>query len=113
MINQTLRTTFEIQIITPPNPPIIDGYSSERFLNNGSYLNLSCQSTGGNPLGEISWYQLENNLQINQEKNLSLIIKPTDNNQTYTCQVKNDYLDLIGQVSQRNITLKVACKKFE
>jgi len=92
---------------------------------NGSDLNLSCQSSGGYPLGSLSWYRLENekfNLIDNSsikypekyliESNISMIITPSDNNLTYSCQVRNDYLDSIGQILQTNITLQVACKDF-
>jgi hypothetical protein len=127
-INNThiLRTSFEIEIISPPNTPRIHGYSStNNRLINGSDLNLSCQSSGGYPLGRLSWYRLENekfNLIDNSsirypekhfiESNISMIITPSDNNLTYSCQVRNDYLDSIGQTLQTNITLQVACKDF-
>lgn len=41
-----------------------------------------------------------------------MIITPSDNNLTYSCQVRNNYLDSIGQILQTNITLQVACKDF-
>lgn len=115
LTDNTLRIPFEIQITSPPNTPIIQGYSSTKFLINGSYLTLSCQSTGGNPSGKISWYRLENkksnsSITIYEQNNISLIITPADNNQTYSCQVTNDYLESIGKNLQTNITLKVACK---
>jgi len=120
---QLLRTSFEIQITSPPSVPIIRGYASTNLLINGSYLTLSCQSSGGYPFGKLSWYRLENE-RLNSidnssiifpeknlvENNISMIIKPSDNNLTFSCQVNNDYLQSIGQILQKNITLHVACK---
>ena len=84
---------------------------------------LSCQTSNGSPMANISWYRLENqqfHLLDNSssilpdknlvENNLSLIIRPADNNATYSCQVTNDYLQAIGQIFQSNVTLHVACK---
>ncbi len=123
---RVLRTSFEIQITSPPSIPLIHSYASTDRLINGTYLTLSCQSSGGSPLGKLSWYRLDddrlnsidNSSIIFPEKNLvenniSMIIKPSDNNLTFSCQVTNDYLQSIGEVLQNNITLNVACKNFE
>ncbi|CAF1262149.1 unnamed protein product [Adineta steineri] len=118
-----LYTSIEIRITSPPNRPMIYGYTSTYRLLNGSYLTLSCQSFGGNPLGRLSWYRLDNehkrlslidnssiifqqqNLTIN---NISMIITPSDNNMTYSCHVTNDYLFSLDQILQTNITVQVA-----
>jgi len=120
-----LSTSLEIKITSPPKIPIIHGYSSAFRVINGSYLTLSCQSYGGNPLGQLSWYRLENeykrlNLIDNSsnifhhqnltENNISMIITPSDNNVTFSCHVTNDYLDSLGETLQKNVTLQVACK---
>ncbi|CAF1488244.1 unnamed protein product [Rotaria sordida] len=117
-----LRSLFEIQITSPPNIPIIHGYSSTFHLINDSSLTLSCQSFGGYPLGKLSWYRFENEslYLINNsssiihyqeniiENNITMIIKPSDNNVRFSCHVTNDYLDSLGQILQTNITLHVA-----
>ena len=122
--NDSFRTSFEIQITSPPDLPQIHGYASTNRLSNGSSLLLSCQAGNGSPLANISWYRLENqqlDLIDNSstiiaeknlaENNLSLIIRPADNNATYSCQVTNDYLQAVGQIFQINVTLHVACKR--
>ncbi|CAF1528193.1 unnamed protein product [Rotaria sp. Silwood1] len=123
LINNTniLRRIFEIQITSPPNIPIIHGYSSKFRLINGSLLTLSCQSYGGHPLGKLLWYRLENEslylidnssiilYQENTiENNLTMIIQPSDNNILFSCHITNDYLQSLGQTLQTNITLQVA-----
>ncbi|CAF4627914.1 unnamed protein product [Rotaria sp. Silwood2] len=123
LINHTniLRSVFEIEITSPPDIPIIHGYSSTFRLINDSSLTLSCQSYGGHPLGKLSWYRLDNesfHLIDNSsiifheeniiENNITIIIKPSDNNAILSCHVTNDYLDSLGQTLQTNITLQVA-----
>jgi hypothetical protein len=46
------------------------------------------------------------------ENNISMIISPAENNRTFSCRVINDYLQSIGQILQKNITLQVACKDW-
>ncbi|CAF4048068.1 unnamed protein product [Rotaria sp. Silwood2] len=123
LINHTniLRSVFEIEITSPPDIPIIHGYSSTFRLINDSSLTLSCQSYGGHPLGKLSWYRLDNesfHLIDNSsiifheeniiENNITIIIKPSDNNAILSCHVTNDYLDSLGQTLQTTITLQVA-----
>lgn len=120
-----LRTSFDVEVTSPPTIPVIHGYSSRFYLINGSRLSLSCQSRGGHPLGRLSWYRLENgtdtgNLIDNSfvvlyqqnmtENNLTMIISPADNNVALSCHVTNTYLYSLGQRLQDNITLQVACK---
>jgi len=129
LINDTnkLRTSFDVEITSPPSIPIIRGYPSTFRLMNGSRLTLSCQSRGGNPLGRISWYRLEsgietlnlidnsfvvNHQQNSTENNITMLITPSDNNATLSCHVINAYLYSLGQRLQTNITLQVACKFF-
>ncbi|CAF1569206.1 unnamed protein product, partial [Adineta ricciae] len=119
-----LFTTVEIQITSPPSLPTIHGYTPPHLLINASYLTLSCSSYGGYPLGRLSWYRLErgNNKQFDlidnssisyprqnmTINNISMIVTPSDNNVTFSCQVTNEYLSSIGQTLQTDITLQVA-----
>lgn len=120
-----MRSTFEIRVTSPPNIPVIYSYPSTIRFINGSSVNLSCQAYGGYPLGRLFWYRLESenkkfNLIDNSsivlhaenktDSNISMIAKPSDNNVILSCHVTNDYLYLLGQKLQTNITLQVACK---
>ncbi|CAF2741288.1 unnamed protein product [Rotaria sp. Silwood2] len=69
LINHTniLRSVFEIEITSPPDIPIIHGYSSTFRLINDSSLTLSCQSYGGHPLDGIA-----DNIDESQQRNFSL-----------------------------------------
>jgi len=130
LINDTnkLRTSFDVEITSPPSIPIIRGYPSTFRLMNGSRLTLSCQSRGGHPVGRLSWHRLDSgsetsNLidnsfvvhhqQNSTENNITMMISPSDNNATLSCHVINAYLYSLGQKLQTNITLQVACKNFK
>ncbi|CAF1114272.1 unnamed protein product [Rotaria sordida] len=118
-----LRSSFDVEITSPPSIPFILGYPSNFYLINGSRLTLSCQSRGGHPLGRLSWYRLENNSEALNlidnsfvifyqqnitENNITMIMSPSDNNVTLSCHVTNSYLYSLGQRLQKNITLQVA-----
>jgi hypothetical protein len=122
-----LRTSFDVEITSPPSLPIIRGYPSSFRLINGSRLTLSCQSRGGHPLGRLSWHRLESgndtsnfidnsfvvlHQQNTTENNITMWISPSDNNATLSCHVVNAYLYSLGQRLQTNITLQVACKNL-
>ncbi|CAF3700945.1 unnamed protein product [Rotaria socialis] len=117
------RTSFDVEVTSPPSIPDIHGYSSRFYLINGSRLTLSCQSSGGHPLGRLSWYRIEVgsdtlNLIDNSfvvlyqqnitQNNITMIISPSDNNVRLSCHVTNSYLYSLGQRLQNNITLQVA-----
>ncbi|CAM4919915.1 unnamed protein product [Rotaria socialis] len=121
-LNQ-LRTFFEVQISLPPSNPVIYGYSSVSRLVNGSSLSLACQTYGGQPLGTLSWYRLDHGNEPSYlidnssiihhdenftESNISLFVKPSDNNSTLSCHVTNEYLDSLRKTLETNITLQVA-----
>lgn len=123
-----LRTSFDVEITSPPSIPIIRGYPSTFRLMNGSRLTLSCQTRGGHPLGRLSWYRLESGSDISNlidnsfvvlhqqnttENNITMLISPSDNNATLSCHVINAYLYSLGQRLQTNITLQVACKNAD
>ena len=124
--NQPLRTSFDVEVTSPPSQPIIRGYPSSFRLINGSRLTLSCQSQGGHPLGRLSWYRFESGNEVSNlidnsfvvlnqnnatENNISMVIAPSDNNVTLACHAINGYLYSLGQRLQTNITLQVACEK--
>ncbi|CAF1198899.1 unnamed protein product [Adineta steineri] len=118
-----LQTSFDIEITSPPSIPTIRGYPSTYFLINGSRLTLSCQTRDGNPLGRLSWHRYDSgsdtsklidnsfvilNQQNATENNITMIISPSDNNATLSCNVINAYLYSLGQKLQTNLTLQVA-----
>lgn len=123
--SQPLQASFDVEVTSPPSQPIIRGYPSTFHLINGSRLALSCQSSGGYPLGRLSWYRTESGndtgylidnsfVILNQnnltENNLTLIISPKDNNVTLSCHVVNGYLYALGKRLNSSVTLQVACE---
>ena len=122
-----LRSSFDIEVTSPPNVSVIHSYPKAVHLRDRSHLTLSCQSHGGYPLGRISWYRLENGTDvptlidnsflINEhqnatENNITMIVSPSENNVTFLCDVTNSYLYSLGQQLQTNITLQVVCMNF-
>ena len=117
---KSLQTSFQIVISRPPDQPRIHIHpSSSNYLINGTSISLSCQSSGGYPLGRLFWYR--NRTLIDQsyltvdhenltQNNISMIVTADDNNAVYECHVTNDYLKSTGSIMQTNITLNVACK---
>ncbi|CAG5131926.1 unnamed protein product, partial [Candidula unifasciata] len=90
-----LSMSVTLSILFPPGPPQISGYD-DRVVNINDTLVLTCSSTGGNPLGTVTWYR--NNepvdwsftsgggVAINQ---YTFRVTSTDNNAVYRCQVTN------------------------
>lgn len=101
-----LRTYFEVQILSPPTTPKIYDYSSSVYLTNGTLLNLSCLSEGG----EVSWYRSDIEQSLSNETNISITIQPSDNNAILSCFATNEYLNSLRKTLKTNITLQVACK---
>ena len=118
-----LRTSFQVLVTSPPSAPRVQISPSSEYLLNGSSISLSCQSSGGYPSGQLHWYRWENSQKqlLNDsltmlheqnvtENNISMIVSPSENNVTLSCQVINEYLRSTGDALQSNVNLKVACE---
>ena len=62
-INMELTTSnpatssVTLQVMYPPETPVINGFTSGREVTAGDKLALSCSSVGGNPLATLSWWK--------------------------------------------------------
>ncbi|XP_064102682.1 nephrin-like [Macrobrachium nipponense] len=55
--HKALVDTVTLSVLHPPNAPVITGYTPGHILKEGELLSLSCQSMGGNPRPQLSWYR--------------------------------------------------------
>lgn len=48
---------FCFDVLDPPGAPIIIDYSAGNPITSGNIHRISCVSTGGNPLAQITWFK--------------------------------------------------------
>uniref|UniRef100_A0A8D0BBY2 NPHS1 adhesion molecule, nephrin n=1 Tax=Salvator merianae TaxID=96440 RepID=A0A8D0BBY2_SALMN len=93
---------FTMNILFPPQPPIIQGYKSP-VVKGKDKLKLTCISLSGNPLATLQWLKndevISRNWETDEASQLSrsfLSINPTaeDNLAVVTCQALNQVLPL-------------------
>ncbi|XP_015672453.1 nephrin [Protobothrops mucrosquamatus] len=103
--------SFTMNILFPPQLPVIKGYTGAVVKN--KELKLTCISPSGNPLATLQWLKNDEVISRNWETNdanqlsqssLSLKIAPDDNMAVVSCQALNQVLSLPLQSS---IVLKV------
>ncbi|KAL7981192.1 hypothetical protein Chor_005426 [Crotalus horridus] len=103
--------SFTMNILFPPQLPVIKGYTGAVVKN--EELKLTCISPSGNPLATLQWLKNDKVISRNWETNdanqlsqssLSLKIAPDDNMAVVSCQALNQVLSLPLQSS---IVLKV------
>ena len=50
-------TTVTLEVMYPPEPPIITGYTSGREVTAEAIQSMLCTSVGGNPLATLTWWK--------------------------------------------------------
>uniref|UniRef100_A0A0N4ZBA7 Nephrin n=1 Tax=Parastrongyloides trichosuri TaxID=131310 RepID=A0A0N4ZBA7_PARTI len=112
-----------IRILSPPSKPEIFGINEHHF-NEGDYLNLTCESTGGNPLASLSWHRGIEKLNGSQtliagdisQSVISLKVDRTMNRRPIRCEAENEALSTPYEVSKtlhvvyppRHLNIRVA-----
>lgn len=91
-ISKQLFSQVRLNVLYPPQPPRIEGYSNEP-LRAGSTLSLTCRSLGGNPQPQIIFYR--NNVQIDSSYTIDagkeswnayvFTVDANDHNAVYRC----------------------------
>uniref|UniRef100_A0A0N5C919 Nephrin n=1 Tax=Strongyloides papillosus TaxID=174720 RepID=A0A0N5C919_STREA len=112
-----------IRILSPPSKPEIFGVN-ENHYNEGDYLNLTCESRGGNPLASLSWHRGIEKLNSSQtliagdisQSIISLKIDRSMNRRPIRCEAENEALATPYEVSKtihvvyppRHLNIRVA-----
>ncbi|XP_050061787.1 nephrin-like isoform X2 [Aphis gossypii] len=99
-ISEKVISTHKINILHPPGAPIIIDQSSGNPIPSGNTHRISCVSTGGNPLGTITWFKNDKKVQPSHTTNgensvsseLEFVVNYMDNDATYKCEVTHPAL---------------------
>ncbi|XP_053307541.1 nephrin [Spea bombifrons] len=92
-----LMASFTMNVLFPPNTPIIEGYSGPT-VKAGETLKLICVSRSGNPLATLQWLKNDEVVSTRWEtdaltqssrSHLTLVIAPEDNMAVVTCEAMN------------------------
>jgi len=97
----TVVETFSLQVLYPPDPPIITGYIEGHPVNASTVLSISCSSFGGNPPATLTWFKGAKQLEADKPiggtshannyitSQLSVGLRPDDNGAEYICTAKS------------------------
>ncbi|XP_025196659.1 nephrin-like [Melanaphis sacchari] len=99
-MSERVIDTHKISILHPPGAPIIIDQSSGNPIPSGNVHRISCVSTGGHPLGSITWFKndkkVDSIIKTNGENSISaelaFVVNYTDNDATYKCEVNHPAL---------------------
>lgn len=103
-----------VDVVDPPGPPYIEGYTEGETVQRGQNVDLSCRSRGGNPPAQITWFR--NDQPINtvyrtestgSESTLSFTARAQDEKARYRCEVANI---MSVQPMKAHVDLTVLCK---
>ncbi|KAM4702999.1 nephrin [Rhinophrynus dorsalis] len=92
-----LTVSFIMNVLFPPNPPVIEGYSGPS-IKAGATLKLVCTSLSGNPLATLQWVKNGEVVSTRWEtdavmrssrSHLTMSIKPEDNMAVVSCEAVN------------------------
>ncbi|KAK7085283.1 hypothetical protein SK128_022522, partial [Halocaridina rubra] len=113
----TLVASVTLNILHPPDPPVISGYSAGETLKEGQHRTLICHSRGGNPRPKLTWYRngkllkYQNITYIKPSNEheamkviLQIIVTAEDDRAVYECRADNEVL---RQPFSTNVTLTV------
>lgn len=89
-----------LNVLFPPSPPLINGYTEGTIVRTNDELTLDCSSRGGNPLAEVYWYKNGQRMDYSyitdgtSARNiLPLTVGYGDNNAVFRCEVTSIVLD--------------------
>lgn len=100
-IKNQLFSQVRLNVIYPPEPPKITGYTNSETLRAGTTLGLTCRSIGGNPQPQVIWYR--NNVQIDSSYTIdngkesvntyTFTVDANDHNAVYKCVARTPSLN--------------------
>ncbi|XP_049289037.1 nephrin-like isoform X2 [Anopheles funestus] len=98
---ENVQSTHTVNVLLPPGPPIISGYTEGSILAEGTKHKLMCISSGGNPLATLVWYKNDKKIKsvsktTDQSVSAELSIKAnvTDNQAQYRCEAHNSATEI-------------------
>ncbi|KAL5285582.1 NPHS1 family protein [Megaselia abdita] len=100
-LTENIVKTHTINVLYPPSPPMISGYTKGQIIAAGSIHKLLCVSSGGNPPPTMVWYK--NDKKINSvtkivtnsvSAEITILANATDNQARYKCEVQNSATEI-------------------
>ncbi|XP_053676889.1 nephrin-like [Anopheles nili] len=98
---ENVQSTHTVNVLLPPGPPIISGYTDGSIIPAGSKQKLMCVSSGGNPLATLTWYKNDKKIKSvskttdqSVSAELSLLANVTDNQAQYRCEAHNSATEI-------------------
>ncbi|XP_035786032.1 nephrin-like isoform X2 [Anopheles albimanus] len=102
-LTENVQATHTVNVLLPPGPPIISGYTEGSVVPAGSRLKLMCVSSGGNPLATLTWYKNDKKVKSvsrtttadqSVTAELSILTNVTDNQARYRCEAHNSATEI-------------------
>lgn len=90
------RTSVTFNVLYPPGPPEILGYTEGETVRMGQEVNLVCVSRGGNPLAQIVWFKNDVRVDFSfvtsgreSRNTYNFKADASDNNARFRCEASN------------------------
>uniref|UniRef100_A0AAG5DPW8 Nephrin n=1 Tax=Anopheles atroparvus TaxID=41427 RepID=A0AAG5DPW8_ANOAO len=100
-LTENVVSTHTVNVLLPPNQPVITGYTEGTIIPAGSVQRLQCTSTGGNPLATLTWYKNDKKLNSatkttdkSVSSEISILVNATDNQAKYRCEAHNSATEI-------------------
>uniref|UniRef100_A0A182Y6U2 Uncharacterized protein n=1 Tax=Anopheles stephensi TaxID=30069 RepID=A0A182Y6U2_ANOST len=100
-LTENVIATHTVNVLLPPNQPVITGYTEGTIIAAGSVQRLQCSSTGGNPLATLTWYKNDKKLNSPSKatdksvsSEISILVNATDNQAKYRCEAHNSATEI-------------------
>ncbi|XP_061513195.1 nephrin isoform X1 [Anopheles gambiae] len=98
---ENVQSTHTVNVLLPPGPPIISGYTEGSIITVGTRQKIMCTSSGGNPLATLVWYKNDKKIKSvskttdqSVSAELSMLANVTDNQAQYRCEAHNSATEI-------------------
>ncbi|XP_049851856.1 nephrin isoform X2 [Schistocerca gregaria] len=99
-LTENVVSTHTINVLHPPGPPIIQGYT-EGSIHAGTVQKISCISSGGNPLATLTWYKNDKKISSTTKVSdrsvsaeITILTNVSDNEARYRCEASNSATEI-------------------
>ncbi|XP_046676056.1 nephrin isoform X1 [Homalodisca vitripennis] len=100
-LSENIVSTHTINVLYPPGPPLISGYTKGHHIAAGTVQKISCISSGGNPLATITWYKNDKKIPSvtkitdrSVSAEVTILTNVTDNEAVYKCEAANSATEI-------------------